>query len=199
MSDVAEHVVDSSSPGSTNALADVDVGSLILRVVLGIIFLGHGLQKLGWFDSGGYPDSIDSQKQLIEFFGYSSAGFLAWVITLTEIVAGVSLLLGLILPLGAAAAAGIMVEPILGYQWDNGLFGNAAAFGFEFSLIPFGAAIALAFIGPGRWSIDSVLGWRLSGRRWGLITLISALAVGIFVLQVWGLGVGGSPAPPPGP
>ena len=58
---------------------------------------------------------------------------------------------------------------------------------------------ATSEVPPGRWSIDSVLGWRLSGRRWGLITLISALAVGIFVLQVWGLGVGGSPAPPPGP
>lgn len=199
MSDVVEDVVGASSPGSTSALADVDVGSLIMRVVFGIIFLGHGLQKLGWFDSGGYPNSIGAQKQLIEILGYSSAGFLSWVITLAEFVAGVSLLLGLVLPVGAAAVAGISIQPILGYQWDGGLFGNAAAMGFEFSLIAFGAAIMLAFTGPGRWSIDSLLGWRLYGRRWGLIALITALVVGIFVLQVWGVGLGGSPPPPPGP
>ena len=104
-------------------LADVtglDIGLLVMRVGIGVIFLGHGLQKLGWFKGGGYPHDISSQKEFLTFLGYSSTTLLAWGVTLTEIVSGLSLLLGAVSPLGAAGAAGIMFQPIAGYQWDLG-------------------------------------------------------------------------------
>lgn len=174
-----------------------DVGLLVLRVGLGLVFLGHGLQKLGWFEGGGYPTDMVSQKAFLELFGYSSVGFLAWVITLTEVGAGLSLLLGLVNPLGAAAVIGVMFQAVAGYQWDGGLFGTTdGTGGYEFSLVILLAATALGFTGPGRFSVDHVLGWRLSGVRWGLLALVTGIVVGAFVLIVWGVGLGGTPPPP---
>ncbi len=109
-----------------------------------------------------------------------------------------SLIVGIVTPLGAAAAAGIVLQFIAGPQWDGGLFGNATAGGFEFSLGYFVAAISVAFIGPGRISLDARIGWRLEGTRWGLIALAVTCVVGAFVLEVWGVGLGGTP-PIPGP
>ena len=176
-----------------------DVGLLILRLGIGIIFLGHGLQKLGWFKGGGYPTGISSQETFLTFFGYSSTAFLAWVVTLTEVGAGLSLVLGAVTPLGAAGATGIMFQAVAGYQWPGGLFGdNAGRGGFELSLVFFVASIALAFTGAGSLSVDGALRWKLSGMRWGVASLVLAVVVGTIVLTAFGVGFGGTPAPPPG-
>ena len=177
-------------------ISGADVGLLVLRFGLGIVFLGHGLQKLGWFKGGGYPTSISTQKQFLALFGYSSTGFLAWVLTVTEVAAGISLLLGLLTPFGAAGVIGITWQFVAGLQWDNGLFGNDTAGGYEYTLIIFAAAIALAFAGPGRLAVDRALGLKLEGVRWGLISLGLGLVVGTLVLTIFGSGFGGAPSPP---
>ncbi len=181
-------------------VSGADIGLLVLRLSLGIIYLGHGLQKLGWFEGGGYPTSIATQEQFLKFFGYSNTHFLAWVILITELVAGLSLLIGFLTPLGAAAAMGISWQFIAGAQWSAGLFGNTSgAGGYENSLVFLVAALSLAFVGPGRISIDYLLRWKLAGVRWGLVALVAAVGVGTFVLVVWGVGLGGTPPPPPTP
>src|SRR5262245_61626549 len=53
-------------------VSGADVGLLVLRLGVGVVLLGHGLQKLGWFKGGGYPSSISAQKQFLAIFGYSS-------------------------------------------------------------------------------------------------------------------------------
>jgi putative oxidoreductase len=192
-------VTELGAQARTNPLLDasgLDIGALIVRVGVGVVFSGHGLQKFGAFDNGSYPNSISAQKDLLRLFGYSSVGLLAWVVTLAELIAGVSLILGAITPLGAAAAIGITLQFIAGPQWDAGMFGNANAGGFEFTWAFFVVAIALAFIGPGRLSVDAALGYRLEGRRWGLLALAVGVITGIIVLQVWGVGLGGTPSPP---
>lgn len=175
-----------------------DIGLLVLRLVLGVIFLGHGLQKLGWFEGGGYASSIDSQKLFLSFFGYSSTTFLAWVLTFTEVGAGLSLLFGVATPLGVAAAIGIMFQFFAGTQWDGGLFGNETQGGFEFTLSMAAAAAVLAFVGPGQFSIDHAIGWKLDGLRGGVAAVALAVVVGGFVLIVWGVGLGGQPPIPGG-
>lgn len=183
-----------------SSVTGVDIGLLIIRVGIGVIFFGHGLQKLGWFEGGGYPHDMASQEQFLTFFGYSSTSLLSWVLTLTEVACGLSLLLGAVLPLGAAGAAGIMLQAVVGYQWDGGLFGtNDGVGGFEFALMFMVAAVGLGFTGPGRLSVDGALGWRLSGTRWGLAALVVAVVVGLIVLIGFGVGLGGTPAPPVGP
>lgn len=189
------------TPSQHKAQADrahsgMDVGLLILRVAFGVIFLGHALQKLGWFEGGGYPTDIASQETFLTFLGYSSTAFLAWVVTLSEAVAGVSLILGALTPIGAAAAMGIMFQGIVGYQWDGGLFGDANGFGFEFALSFFAGAAAIGFCGAGRFSVDHRLGWSLSGMRIGMLAMGGSMVVAAAVLNIWGVGFGGTPMPP---
>ena len=186
----------STRPNPLVDISGLDIGALVVRVGIGVVFLGHGLQKFGLFDDGSYPNSISAQKEFLQLFGYSSVGLFAVIITIAELLAGVSLILGLITPLGAAAVIGITIQFIAGPQWDAGLFGNASAGGFEFSWAFFVIAAAIAFIGPGQLSVDAALGLRLEGRRWGLIALGLGLLVGVIVLQVWGVGLGGTPAVP---
>jgi putative oxidoreductase len=171
----------------------LDVGLLILRLVLGAVFLGHGLQKLGWFKGGGYPSSLSEQEVFLSILGYSSTRFLAWVVTMSEVVAGIWFLLGALTPLGAAAAVGIMFQFVGGVEWGGGLLGNRTQGGFEFSLITLAGAAALAFGGPGSISIDSVRALKLDGLRYGVAALAAGTIIGAFVLIVWGAGLGGHP------
>jgi putative oxidoreductase len=175
-----------------------DIGLLILRVLLGMIFLGHGLQKFGLFPGGGYPTSLEEQRAFLELFGYHSVGFLAWVITLTELGTGASLIFGFLTPLGAAGAIGIAWQFIAGLQWSGGLFGNETVGGYENSLAMLAIGVLLAFAGPGRLSLDHTLGWKFVGTRWALGSIALGIVVGSIVLVAFGVGFGGTPFPPGG-
>lgn len=94
-----------ASGSSASASFEGDVAALLLRLVLGVVLLGHALQKLGWFEGGGYPTSIDTQADVVKFFGYDHTHLMAWLITLTEDVSGSFLLAGLLTPLAAAGQA----------------------------------------------------------------------------------------------
>ena len=54
--------------------------------------------------------------------------------------------------------------------------------GIEFPLVNAAAATAIAFIGPGRVSVDRALGWHLRGLSWGLFSILLGLGAGIVVL-----------------
>jgi putative oxidoreductase len=170
----------------------VDAAAIVLRLVLGIVLLGHALQKLGWFEGGGYPTDMGSAAQFVQVFGYDHTHLMAWLVTLTEGISGVLLLLGLLTPLAVAGVMGIALQFIVGPGWHAGLFGNANAGGFENSLIMFAAAASLGFIGAGRYSLDELLPLRLRGLRWGLAALGLAVVVGLFVLMVFGRGISGT-------
>ncbi len=72
MTTVGESAAVPSDLRAGRSLTGTDVGLLCVRVVLGVVFLGHGLQKFGLFDSGGYPNSISAQQDMLTLFGYSS-------------------------------------------------------------------------------------------------------------------------------
>lgn len=169
-----------------------DLGLLILRIGVGVVFLGHGLQKFGLFDSGSYPASISAQADFLTLFGYSSQTLLSWVLTITELAAGLSLLLGVVTPLGGAAAIGIGLQFVAGPGWQAGLFGNEGAGGFEFALMMVAAGCALALTGPGTYALEKPLGLdRFTGRSWGLAGIALGAVAGLGVLTVFGQGLGG--------
>ena len=148
----------------------IDLGLLIVRVVFGLIFAAHGAQKLfGWF--GGY--GIAGTSGWLESVGYRPGRAFATVLGLTEFAAGLLLALGFFGPVGPALIIAVMMVAMVTVHWKNAFF--VGTNGIEHPLMFTVAAIGLALTGPGRYSLDYMLGWQ----RWETpgITWI-ALAVG---------------------
>ena len=157
-------------------------GILFLRVVVGLLLFGHGAQKLfGWFGGHG-------PRGTAGFFG--SLGFerrhalpLAVLAGLSE-AAGLLFALGLATPLAALAIATVMVVAVGSVHWRNGLWATNG--GYEFNLVLWTVAIAVAASGPGRFSLDGAIGWvdRISGVWWGVGVLVVSLLAGRIVLSL---------------
>ncbi|RRO20574.1 DoxX family protein [Saccharopolyspora rhizosphaerae] len=132
------------------------LGSLftfIGRILIGIILIAHGWQKLMVW---GVPTTAQNFSQM----GIPLPQVAAWYATIVELVGGILLILGLALPLVGLAVAINMAGAILFVHLPHGLF---APNGFELPLAVGAAALAMGFNG-GNWSIDhAVFGRR--GRR----------------------------------
>jgi putative oxidoreductase len=155
----------------------MDTGLLLLRIVLGGLIAAHGAQKLfGWF--GGY--GIAGTGGWLESMGFRTAKLQATITGLSEFGGGLLLALGFLTPLAALAVAGVMFVATASVHWTKGFFNGEG--GFEFNLLIFGAAITLAFTGPGRYSIDHAFDWTLSGTEWGIAALVGSIIAGTLVL-----------------
>jgi putative oxidoreductase len=157
-------------------------GILFLRVIVGLVLFGHGSQKLfGWFGGGG-------PRGTAGFFG--SLGFrrqhllpLAVMAGLSE-AAGLLFALGLFTPFAALAMATVMVVAVGTVHWKNGLWaGNG---GYEYNLLIWAVAIAVATGGPGRFSLDGAINWaeHISGVWWGVGVLVASLLGGLAVMAL---------------
>lgn len=159
----------------------MSIGLLILRLVLGGLFVGHGTQKLfGWFGGGG-PSGTGST---FERAGYRPGPVLAVSAGLAEAGGGALLALGLLTPLGAAAVIGVMANAILAVHARNGVWNTKG--GVEFPLTNAAAACALGFTGPGTYSIDHALGLLPGHVASGVFALGLGLLVGLFVFALRG-------------
>ena len=155
----------------------MDLALLILRIVVGLLFVGHGTQKLfGWF--GGY--GVERTGGFMETLGYRPPRTQAALAGAAETVGGILLALGLFLPLGAAMIIGVMVNAIVSVHWEHGMWATNG--GIEYPLVNAAVATALAFAGAGRFSLDAAIGWDLSGAAWGLGALALGLVTGIVLL-----------------
>ncbi|MCW9131546.1 DoxX family protein [Bacillus paramycoides] len=100
------------------------IGNLIIRIVLGVTFLMHGLTKFqsgidniaGWFTSIGLP------------------GGLAYGVATVELVGGLLLILGLGVRYIGLLFALVMVGAIVKVKWSAGLLGDGKNPGFELEL-----------------------------------------------------------------
>ncbi|MFZ4371638.1 MAG: DoxX family protein [Mycobacterium sp.] len=135
-----------------------DLGLLLLRVSLGVVFIAHGLQKaFGWWGGSG----LDGLKGALTEAGYQHAGLLTYVAAGVQIAAGVLLVLGLFTPVAAAAALAFLVNSVLvtfsAQQKNGGLFvlGSDA----EYLLVLVAVAAAIILVGPGRYGFDGGRGW----------------------------------------
>ena len=150
-------------------------GLLLLRVVAGLTIAAHGTQKLfGWFGGGGLKGTAESFGKL----GFRPAPLMALFAGLAE-TSGVLFALGFVTPLAALGMAIVMLNAIESVHWKNGFFNGKG--GYEFNLQLLVIAVAIAAIGPGRFSLDRALGWddNLSGVWWGVGVLVAALAISL--------------------
>lgn len=117
------------------------VGILILRLGVGIVFLVHGIAKLG--DIAGTAGFFSS-------IGIPMATFSAWVVALVETVGGAALILGLGTHIAAALLIIVMLVAIFAAKWSRGFVG-----GYEFDLVLLTSLLSLVFGGAGKYSLDA--------------------------------------------
>jgi putative oxidoreductase len=154
-------------------------GILFLRVAVGLTLAAHGAQKVfGWFGGGGPRGTATSFGSM----GFSPPLAMALIAGLSEL-AGVVFALGLLTPFAALAITSVMVVAVGSVHWKNGFFVGKG--GFEYNLTLWTVAIAVAAIGPGRFSLDRALGIddNLSGVWWGVGVLVASIAGGLLVLS----------------
>jgi putative oxidoreductase len=149
----------------------MELGLLILRIVVGALFIGHGTQKLfGWF--GGY--GIAGTAGFFEGIGLKPGRTHAALAGLAEAGGGLLLALGLLTPLGAAAIIAAMATAIWTVHRTKGPWNSNG--GWELNVTYMAAAFALAAVGPGNWSLDHALSLDLAGTGWALAALGAGLA-----------------------
>ena len=151
-----------------------DLGLLLLRVALGVVFIAHGLQKaFGWWGGSG----LDGLKDTLTEAGYQNAGMLTYLAAGAQIASGVLLVLGLFTPMAASVALAFLVNSVLATftaQRENGgmfVFGSTG----EYLLVLTAAAAAIILAGPGRYGFDGSRGWA----RRPFIGSFIALVIGI--------------------
>ena len=130
----------------------INIGLLIIRLVIGLLFVGHGAQKLfGWF--GGY--GLKGTGGWFESIGMKPGVTMAFFAGLAELVGGILFAVGLLTPLAGIIIAGTMVMAIVKVHGANGLW--ATSNGYEYNLTLLAVTIGVALIGPGQYALDTFL------------------------------------------
>jgi putative oxidoreductase len=121
---------------------------LILRVVLGVVFLAHGINHV--FGGG----RIEGVGRWFESLGMRPGVLHAWLASLTEIGAGALLVVGLLTPLAGAGVVGTMLVAWVINHRPNGFFIFRPGEGYEYVMTLTALGLVVATLGPGEWSID---------------------------------------------
>jgi len=154
----------------------ISVGLLILRLVAGLTLAAHGMQKLGWFGGASFSKTMQAmQKQ-----GFKPTWFWTSLTILGEVGGGLSLAFGFLTPLGAAGAAGAMFMAIVKAHWKHGFWNRDH--GLEFPLQLLASSLAIGLMGPGNYSMDTLLGIALPE-----VLLFGVLAVAALLVDIIGL------------
>ncbi|HEX4207433.1 MAG TPA: DoxX family protein [Ktedonobacteraceae bacterium] len=155
---------------------------LLLRLVLGLIFLSHGAQKLfGVFGGHGFAATTQFMHQL----GLHPANWWTIIGALGELVGGLLLVLGLLTPLGSWLIIGVMLIALARVHWRKGFWSSQG--GYEYNLVLSAVAVVLGLLGAGVYSLDAVSGLDFPEPQtflFGLLALLILLA-GAMALIPW--------------
>lgn len=155
----------------------MNVGRLILRIVIGGVFIGHGTQKLfGWFGGSGL-EGTDSMMESLDMQPKRPNAIAAGA---TEAGSGALLLTGLATPLAAAGLISVMLTAIGKVHFKNGFWNYSG--GWEYNAVQIAALTALAGAGAGPVSLDAALGLERRGSRYALFALALGAAGSIAVV-----------------
>ena len=128
----------------------IDFGLAVLRIVVGVVFIGHGSQKLFTFGFTGVTGAF-------AHMGVPLPGFTGPFIAVLEFCGGIALILGLLTRLFAFGVFCDMLGAITIVKLKAGVFGQG---GFEFEMTLCAAAFALMLMGAGGFSIDGAIARR---------------------------------------
>ncbi|MFN0059992.1 MAG: DoxX family protein [Planctomycetota bacterium] len=121
-------------------------GIALLRIVIGIVFVLHGWQKITVF-------GFDGTAKFMEGLGLPLPAVSAACAIAAEFGGGIALTLGLFTRFAAIPLAFTMVVAALSAHVSKGFF---LPEGYEYTLVLFAACIAIACLGPGSASIDGL-------------------------------------------
>jgi putative oxidoreductase len=156
------------------------IGRLAARTVIGVLFIGHGTQKLfGWFGGPG----LQGTEQMMGALEMRPTRANALAAGVSETAGGALLVAGAATPLAASTLIGTMLTAIRKVHQPQGVW--AAQGGWEYNAVLIAALVALIDAGPGELSVDAALGrdewgpgWALGGLVLGAAASSAAIAMG---------------------
>lgn len=116
----------------------------ILRVVLGVLFLYHGIDK---FDTG-----ISNVEGAFDGWGVPLPGLTAPLTAILEIVFGIALIVGAWTRLAAAVLSVVMIGALIFVKLEGDVLG-----GSETDFAYLAGLVSLMLLGPGRLSVDEAM------------------------------------------
>jgi putative oxidoreductase len=135
---------------------DDNIGTIVLRLVLGVVFFAHGAQKmLGWFGGHGFSATMGA------FTGMHIPAALAFLAIAAEFFGSLGLIVGLLTRIAAFGIFCNMVVAILAVHLPNGFFmnwmGTQKGEGYEYHLLVIAITAFLMIRGGGAASLDRML------------------------------------------
>lgn len=135
-----------------NTGAYTDIGLLILRIGLGIMFMLHGYPKLF-----GGPELWTELGTATQSIGIDSAPlFFGFMVSIIESFGGLFLILGLFFKPTLSMLIIVMIGAAISHISVGDSFSDTSH-SIELAIV----FIGLLFIGPGKYSLD----WKLNARR----------------------------------
>lgn len=126
-----------------------DVGLLILRAVVGVIFVAHGWPKL--------MNGASGTAQFFGQVGIPLPGLSAWIVTLLEVLGGLALVAGAFVAVVSALLVVHMTLGILLVHLPNGFYVvGPGQGGVEFNLLLIASLLTLILVGSGTPSVDAM-------------------------------------------
>ncbi len=126
------------------------LGQMILRIVLGVIFVAHGAAKM--FGDGGPGAAAGFLGSL----GVPVPILASWVVTLLEFVGGMFLIVGVFVLPAAILLAIHMLLGIILFHAQSGFFViGPGAGGVEFNLLLIAGLLSMLLGGPGLAAVDN--------------------------------------------
>ena len=146
-------------------------GITVLRVLIGALFVGHGLQKLrGWFGGGGLEGTAAGFQKM----GMEPAHRQAMLAGLTETTAGALLATGFLTPVASSMVSGVMTVAIRHVHAKNGIWVTKG--GYEYNAVLMASVFAITAEGPGSFALDNRLGLARPSTRLAFAQLGAGLA-----------------------
>jgi putative oxidoreductase len=136
---------------------DNDIATLVIRVMLGVVFFPHGMQKLlGWYGGYGFAGSMGFFTDTLHI-----PVIFAFLAIMAEGLGSLGLITGLLTRVAAFGIGVNMVVAVYMLHWQHGFFmnwfGQQKGEGFEFHLLVIAMAVALIIKGGGALSVDRIL------------------------------------------
>ena len=157
----------------------MSVALLVLRVIVGALFAGHGSQKLfGWFKGHG----LSGTGSFFESAGLTPGVPLAFLAGAAELAGGLLLGFGLFLPVACLLLVAVMATAIVAVHWKNGVWASDG--GFEFPLVMAAVAFAVTAVGAGRYSLDNAFGVEWASLKWAVAATVVGIVGGLLAVAI---------------